>query len=91
MSVHTELQNLLHQDAAAGGETTKNFVRFGNGDSDSEESFSESCRIPRSASSSFFFSSLARINSTWATFITAQHEIGTQYGLGSAYELVNIS
>ena len=87
VSVHTELRNLLNQDVAAGGETTKNFVRFGNGDSDSEESLSESCRIPRSASSSFFFSSLARINSTWATFSTAQHEVGTQHGLESNFEL----
>ena len=104
VSVHAELQNLRDQDAAAAGETTMNFIRFGDGDSDSEESLnfirfrngdsdaeessSERCRIPRSASRSFFFAALARINSTWATFITAQHEVGTQHGLGSNFELV---
>ena len=85
-SVHAKLPNLLNQDAAAGGETSMIFIRLGRGDS--EESFSERCRISRSASSSFFFSALARINSTWATFITAQHEVGTQRGLGSNFELV---
>ena len=84
-----KLQNLPDQDAAAAGETTMNFIRFGDSDSDAEKSSSERCRIPRSASSSFFFSSLARSNSTWATFITAQHEVGTQHGLGSNFELVH--
>jgi len=89
MRLHAKLPNLLNQDAAAAGETTTgmNFIRFGNGDSNAEESSSERCRISRSASSSFFFSSLARINSTWATCITAQHEVGTQRGLGSNFEL----
>jgi hypothetical protein len=83
----TGMSFIRFEDGDSDSEGSLNFIRFGNVDSNAEESPSERCRISRSASSSFFFSSLARINSTWATFITTQREVGTQHGLGSNFEL----